>query len=80
MLDSKFFLKSKTVWGVLVAFAPALLAAVGIDIEADVGQLDGAVKMLLDAFNQLNEAIGGLLIVFGMRNAETSLSLLPKKG
>ena len=75
MLDSKFFLKSKTIWGVIVTFAPALLAAVGIDGTADWASVDSAAVGLLNAFDQLNEAVGAALVVWGRWTADKALTL-----
>jgi len=59
MSADKFFLKSKTIWGVIVMALPALLPVLGISLGADDTALITATG------DQVMTAIGGLIAVYG---------------
>lgn len=58
-MENKFFLKSKTIIGVILSALPALLPALGITFSADDAQL---VSSGVDA---LIQAVGAVLAVYG---------------
>lgn len=58
-MENKFFLKSKTIIGVILSALPALLPALGITFSADDAQL---VSSGVDA---LIQAVGAILAVYG---------------
>ena len=66
MPKSKFFLKSLTVWGAIVGILPGLLAAFGVTIPPDlISEADGLFKLLINGGDQVNEAVGGLMVLVG---------------
>ena len=66
MPKSKFFLKSLTVWGAIVGILPGLLAAFGVTIPPDlIADADAWVKLLINGGDQVNEAVGGLMVLVG---------------
>jgi|TARA_Y100000310_G_C20575698_1_gene760289 hypothetical protein len=69
----KFFLKSKTIWGAIVAALPGALTAIGVDWpSADTESIGGQVVFMLDSWN---EAIGAALVVWGRIKAVDTLKL-----
>ena len=81
MPESKFFLRSWTIWGAIVAVLPNLLAAFGVTLPAGLlGEADSAVRDVLLAADRLNEALGALLIVVGRQRASARLTVLPQLG
>ena len=66
MPKSKFFLKSLTVWGAIVGILPGLLAAFGVTIPPDlIVDADAWVKLLINGADQVNEALGGIMVLVG---------------
>ena len=81
MPESKFFLRSWTIWGAIVAVLPNLLAAFGVTLpDGLLGEADSAVRDVILAADTLNEALGALLIVVGRQRASTRLTVLPQLG
>lgn len=58
-MENKFFLKSKTIIGVILSVLPALLPALGISFSADDAQM---VSSNIDAVIQ---AVGAALALYG---------------
>lgn len=66
MPKSKFFLKSLTVWGAIVGILPGLLAAFGVAVPPDlIAEADAWFKLLINGGDQVNEAVGGFMVVVG---------------
>ena len=59
MKAQKFFLKSKTIWGVIVMAMPALLPVFGVTLGAD------DTALITQAGDQVMAAIGAVLAVYG---------------
>jgi uncharacterized membrane protein len=69
MSGNKFFMKSMTVWGILIMAAPQVAILLGIDFTAaDAAEADGHVQTIITA-------IGGLLAVIGRVRAKQGLSV-----
>ncbi len=62
----KIFIKSKTLWGVLIGFVPLIATALGIEPPAELGALGQTGLDFLDATNEL---IGVLLVLWGRYTA-----------
>jgi len=58
----KFFLKSRSVWGILITFAPMLASLVGVEPPPNLPAIADAGLSLL---NSVNELIGFGLIAWG---------------
>lgn len=58
-MENKFFLKSKTIIGVLLSIAPTLLPALGLSFSVEDGQM---ISAGVDAIIQ---AVGAVLAVYG---------------
>jgi len=80
MMDSKWILKSKTIWGAIIGFLPPLLVLIGATpdpeaistlSQAGSGFLDGLWALL----NAGNEVIGAALVVWGRLTAKTALKV-----
>lgn len=69
MAADKFFLKSKTIIGVIVSILPALLPELGISFSVEDGQL---INNSVDAVIQ---GIGAVLAVYGRFVAADGVSL-----
>ncbi len=67
----KFFLKSKTVIGLIISVLPALLPALGLSFSADDGQL------VSGSFDSIMQGVGGVVALYG-RFAAGGISVLPK--
>lgn len=69
MEDNKWFLKSKTLWGVIIMALPGLLQVFGVSLTADehaaLGQMGDKVL----------EALGAALAIYGRFVAGGSLTL-----
>jgi len=72
-MDSKFFMKSKTIIGALLVFLPMILPALGVSINPD------ALTLFSGSMDQLIQGIGGVITAWGIRDAATEggLSLTP---
>ncbi len=71
-MDNKWFLKSRTVYGVIIAMLPnivALLSTVGVPVSEDV------MSMFQETGEIMFNAVGALLAVYGRVKADTSLTL-----
>ncbi|MEE8288903.1 MAG: hypothetical protein V3R25_05775 [Nitrosomonadaceae bacterium] len=71
-MENKWFLKSKTVYGVIIAMLPnivALLSTVGVPVSEDV------MGMFQETGEIMFNAVGALLAVYGRVNADTNLTL-----
>lgn len=68
-MESKIFLKSKTIWGVVIAALPALLPALGVSFSADDTHM---ISQLGDAVFQ---AVGLAFAAYGRFVAKTSVSV-----
>ncbi len=64
-IQNKIFLKSKTLWGVLIGIVP--LVAVGLGMEAP--DLSGLAQAGFDFINTFNEFVGVILILWGRWDA-----------
>ena len=68
-MDTKIFLASKTVWGVVLIALPQILPLLGISFTAD------DTSLLTTTGDQVFQAIGGLIVVWGRWSATTKLSI-----
>lgn len=68
-MDSKIFLASKTIWGVVIMGLPALLPLAGVTFGPD----DTAV--LNDTADKIFQAAGAIIVVWGRWSAKTALSI-----
>lgn len=73
---SKFFLRSKTVIGALIAGLPAVLGAFGVSVP-ELGQLGDSVMSWLDA---TNEIVGMAIAIYGRFQATDPVTLVPNRG
>ncbi len=71
-MESKTFLASKTIWGVIIMALPALLPLFGVSFGVD----DTAV--VNDAADKVFQAAGALIAVWGRWSASTKLSITGK--
>ncbi|MAU40962.1 MAG: hypothetical protein CMF31_05000 [Kordiimonas sp.] len=70
--EPKWFLKSKTVIGAIMAILPTLLPVFGVSFSTEeVGLVNGAVDATITAG-------GALLAVYGRFTAKESVTVLPK--
>lgn len=65
-MREKWFLKSKTVWGAIIVFLPALLTLLGVESPLP---LDSVAQAGLDMINAINEIVGLILIAIGRYDA-----------
>jgi len=65
----KIFLKSKTVWGVIVMVLPTLLPMLGLNLVGDDASL------ITNTGDALMTFIGGVLAIYGRVKADTSITL-----
>lgn len=72
---NKFFLRSKTVIGALIAGAPAVLGAFGVSIP-ELGELGNTVMDWLDASNEI---VGMAIAIYGRFQASDAVTLIPNK-
>jgi len=68
-MDTKFFLASKTIWGVIIMALPALLPLAGISFGPD----DTAV--VNDAADKIFQAVGALIVIWGRWSASAGLKI-----
>ncbi len=68
----KFFLKSKTTWGAILLLAPVVSKICGYDMSAEV------IEQINTSLGELLTAIGAVLAIFGIRTADTQLTIKPK--
>lgn len=72
----KWFAKSLTMWGLVIAVLPGLSQLTGFEISAsEIADLEGQGKSLVDAL----QAIVGLVMgVIGRKRATGTITLLPR--
>lgn len=71
MEDPKWFIKSKTLLGVVLSILPALLPAIGVSFSVDDSQLvSGSVDGIL-------QGIGALLAIYGRFVAKSPVTAAP---
>ncbi len=75
--ESKFFLRSRTVIGGLIAALPGIAATFGYDWTAVDSEYIGAKLMLF--LDQANEIVGFLVMMWGRQVAKGKLTWLPKQ-
>ena len=63
--ETKFVLKSKTIWGVIIAAVPTILAQFGVDV--------GSTELINGWANEIIEAFGSLLAIYGRFVADTAV-------
>lgn len=69
MTDNKFFMKSMTVWGILIMAAPQLATLFGFDFTAaDAAEADGHMQTIITA-------VGGIIAFIGRIKAKQGLSV-----
>lgn len=67
MKDVKSFLRSKTIWGAVIAVAPPVLNLLGYSVTgADVAQVSGSIDSIVTA-------VGALLAVYGRVTATKAI-------
>lgn len=79
-MDSKFILKSKTIWGAIIGFLPPLMSLVGVAPDpVAIGALSAAGTGVIDLgwglVNAANEVVGGALVIWGRLTAKTALKV-----
>lgn len=81
MNTTKWFLASRTIWGLIIVVAPNLLSAFGLDLSPEaLGNLNDHVLAMLSA---ANEVVGILLVLWGRSGAASTgktLTVMPKAG
>ena len=60
---NKYFLKSKTIWGIIVMALPALLPVLGLSLTPD------DTTLITQTGDSVMTAIGGILAVYGRFSA-----------
>ena len=70
-MDTKIFLASKTIWGVVIMALPALLPLAGVTFGPD------DTVLLNDTADKIFQAAGALIAVWGRWSATTKLSIKP---
>jgi hypothetical protein len=68
-MDTKIFLASKTIWGVVIMALPALLPLAGISFGVD----DTAV--VNEMADKIFQSVGAVIAVYGRWSATTKLSI-----
>lgn len=67
-MDTKNFLKSKTLIGVVMSVLPALLPAVGISFGPD------DMSLVSDSIDKIIQAVGAVMAIYGRFVAKKSLT------
>lgn len=65
---NKYYLKSKTIWGIIVMILPVLLPLLGVSLGAD------DTALITDAGDKVMIAIGAVLATYGRIKATEDLS------
>ena len=68
-MDTKIFLASKTIWGVVIMALPVLLPLVGVSFGPD------DTTVLNETADKVFQAVGALIAVWGRWSATTKLSI-----
>lgn len=68
----KFFLKSKTILGVIISTLPTLLPIAGVSFSPEDGQL------LMGGLDYIVQAAGALMAIYGRFTATDKVTLTPK--
>ena len=68
-MDTKIFLASKTIWGVIIMALPALLPLAGVSFGVD------DTTVVNDAADKVFQAAGALIAIWGRWSASTKLSI-----
>jgi hypothetical protein len=77
-MESKFILKSMTIWGLIIAVLPSLAKLLGYDMSPDEAQaVAGAGDSLLSHVEGIMEAVGIVLAAWGRVRASSALSVKP---
>ena len=81
---SKFFLRSKTVWGVIIALVCSLIHnRTGVNLSDQVAPLQGSIAGLVAGLVNLAPAIGQfagvVMVIWGRITAKQPLHILPPK-
>jgi hypothetical protein len=77
-MESKFFLKSMTIWGLIIAAVPTLAKFLGYDMAPDEAQaVAQAGESLLAHVDGLIEAVGIVLAAWGRVRASGNLTMKP---
>lgn len=74
--QSKWIIKSKTLWGAIIAALPVLGPTLGLDLSPDdVATIGDSGVNFIDA---AAGAVGAVLVIWGRVSATTKATLLPK--
>lgn len=81
MMEEKWLLKSKTIWGAIIGFLPSVFTLFGVDFDPSVaGSAQAAgeslISSLFGVFNDFNEVVGAVLVVWGRLAAKTNLKVI----
>ncbi len=68
MIEEKAWYESKTIWGSLVSVCAALIATLGVDIDA------GMQQAIAESMVQMLGAIGALYAIYGRLSATQVIS------
>ena len=68
-METKIFLASKTIWGVIIMALPALLPLAGVSFGVD------DTTVVNEAADKIFQAAGALIAVWGRWSASTKLSI-----
>ena len=71
-MENKFFLMSKTLWGVIVMALPVVLPLFGVSFGFDETALIG------DTADKVFSAVGAILALWGRFSAKTTLTATGK--
>ncbi len=71
--EKKFFLQSKTMWGIAIMALPTVFKAVGYDMSSEeAGEFAGVLQYLI-------EGVGALLAIIGRMKARGAIVASPGK-
>ena len=65
----KWFLKSKTIWGVIISIIPTLLPAFGVSFSAD------DVALVSSFGDTVMQTVGAILAIYGRVKAKDTLTI-----
>jgi hypothetical protein len=69
-IDQKFFMKSMTIWGILIAAVPGILEQSGVTLTPEtLASAQGLWEQGLVAANSLNELVGLGIAAWGRHRA-----------
>ncbi len=70
-MEPKWFLKSKTIWGVVISILPALLPVLGLSFSAD------DTVLISNSGDAIIQAIGAVIAIYGRFVATGPATITP---